>query len=163
MLGTFLFEPKFRSYFCFTVGPLNFSDFANQSKLHLLPLCLSASAPPGLSAAARRRGRPQATSCLARRLTWHPREPLDPPPLALEPPPLATPPQPSSAAATSPSPWPAQRNAPDPQLARASAPRAPPQCIPLTPSPLPSPEPPEHRSRPTRAPTSSKLTVDQPL
>ena len=37
MLGTFSFEPKFRSYF-FPVGPLNFSEFTNKSSLsHAAP------------------------------------------------------------------------------------------------------------------------------
>ena len=52
MLGTFSFEPQFRSYFSFTMGPLNFSDFVNQSRLHFPPLSLSASPLPALSGAA---------------------------------------------------------------------------------------------------------------
>src|SRR6185312_6841507 len=107
MLGTFSFEPKFRSYFSFTVGSLNFLEFAKRPSSLLPPLSLSVSLPPALSGAARHRGRPQATSCFAHRPTRHPSDLLDPLPLALDlsSPRHATPT--SFAAATSPSPWPA--------------------------------------------------------
>ena len=130
------------------MGPLNFSDFANQSKLHLLPLCLSASPPPVLSGAARRRGRPQDTSYFTHRPTRHPSDLLDPLPLALDlsSPRHATPT--SSAAAALPSPWTARCRASAPQLARASVPGAIPFHFLLLASPAPCPEPPEHRRRP---------------
>jgi len=67
------------------------------------------------------------------------------------------------AAATSPPPWPARCSTPDPHLSHAPAPRAPQQPNPLAHSLAPSPEPPEHRSRPAQTPASSKLTVDPPF
>ena len=103
---------------------------------------------------------------LRRRLTWHPREPLDPPSLALELPSLRHATPANRVAATSPSPWPAQRHAPDPQLAHALAPRAPPQHIPLTPSPLPRSEPPERHRRPParrRARSRREPAIPDPL
>ena len=66
-------------------------------------------------------------------------------------------------AATSPPPWPARCSTPDPHLSLAPAPRAPQQPNPLAHSLAPSPEPPEHRSRPAQTPASSKLTVDPPF
>ena len=123
-------------------------DFAKRSKLFLPPLSLSASAPPALSAAARRRGRPQATSCFARRLTWHLRSLWTHFPTRCTPPPLATLPPASSVVATSPPPWPAQRRASAPQLARAPAPGGVPHHIPLLASLALCPKPPEHRRRP---------------
>ena len=116
-------------------------DFAKRSKLFLPPLSLSASAPPALSATARRRGRPQATSCFARRLTWHLRSLWTHFPTRCTPPPLATLPPASSVAATSPPPWRAQRRASAPQLARAPAPRGVPHHFPLLASLALCPEP----------------------
>ena len=114
---------------------MNFSEFANQSSL----------CAPALSGAARRCGRPQATSCFVHRLTRHPSDLLDPLPLALDPsfPRHATPT--SSAATTSPSPWTARCRASARQLARASVPGVIPFHFPLLASPALCPEPPEHR------------------
>ena len=123
-------------------------EIAERSTFHLPPLSLSVSAPPVLSATARRRGRPQATSCFARRLTWHLRSLWTHFPTRCTPPPLATLPTASSVAATSPPPWPAQRRASAPQLARAPAPGGVLHHFPLLASLALCPEPPEHRRRP---------------
>ena len=122
-------------------------EIANQSRLHLPPLCFTAASA---ECRLRRHGRPQATSCFPHRLTWHLRKPLDPLSLALDPsfPRHATPT--SSAAATSPSPWTARCRASPPQLTRASVPGAIPFHFPLLASPAPCPEPPEHRRRPPK-------------
>ena len=42
MLGTFLFEPQFRRYFSFTVGPLEFSEITKKSSRLPPPACFSA-------------------------------------------------------------------------------------------------------------------------
>ena len=62
MLGTFSFEPLFRRYFCFTVGPLVFLEIINKSNSRLPPPSLPASSAAAQSGAARRRGGLQATS-----------------------------------------------------------------------------------------------------
>src|SRR6185312_13216047 len=85
MLGTFSFEPYFRSYFCFTVGPLNFSEIANRSSLCLPSLSLSACSAAGAEwrRLPPREGRRPPPA--AHRHTRHPRDPLSPFPPALDP------------------------------------------------------------------------------
>ena len=57
MLGTFSFEPYFKSYLYFTVWSLEISEIATQSTF-LLPSLLLCSAPPACRRAAHRSGPP---------------------------------------------------------------------------------------------------------
>ena len=114
MLGTFSFEPLFRSYFCFTIGPLNFSEIANRSSSHLPPLSLSA------FLCRRRRAPPpplrRAAGHLLLAVAFHasrPRSsPLTPPRAGL--PPLLPRNPEAFAATTSPSPSPSSAPGPNP-------------------------------------------------
>ena len=136
------------------MGPLNVSNFANQSKLHLLPLCLSASPPPVLSSAAAavegRRPPPALrgthASCPSSSPPFSPRAGASPS--------LPRTPEPQTAA-TSPPPWPAQGSALAPLLSRAAAPGRSPHSIPLALSPFPCLETPERHRHGRRLPLSS--------
>jgi hypothetical protein len=70
MLGTFSFEPYFKSYRWFTVGSLKFLEIAFGSLFPFLQLACLLLLPPPLCSAAARRGGPARPPPASR---WHPR------------------------------------------------------------------------------------------
>ena len=170
MLGTFSFEPYFKSYLCFTVWSLEISEFvfgsfspsSSNFALFLPPLCR---APPA------RHGElpPRATSCLLAHASLrsfpaalcHCAMPL----LAL--PRAPAEPRAARAAATLPPRWRARCRGRRLLLARAQALQKPQQAIPRTLSPAPCSPATERRRRSTpnagepRSP-STRLTAASP-
>ena len=158
MLGTFSFEPYFKSYLCFTVWSLeiseilfrSFSPSSSSFALFSPPLCR---APPA------RCGEPppRATSCLLAHTSLrsfptalcHCAMPL----LAL--PRAPTEPRAARAAATSPLRWRARCRGRRPLLARARALQKPQRSIPLVLSLAPRSHATEHAAAPPVMPASS--------
>ena len=150
MLGTFPFEPYFKSYCLFTFRSLKVLKFRlGPCLLPQLPSLLSLTAdsatPPPRWVAP---GQLQLRLCFALASTRRAPAPRRPLPSRWTSPPFATPPPKLRAAATSPPPWPEQRSTPDPHLSRASAPLEVPQRVPLALSHAPCPDSPNQRRRP---------------
>ena len=147
MLGTFSFEPYFKSYRCFTVGSLEFLEF---TKRPLSPsptsLLCSRRRPPTAPPPASWRGFPAINS--PRAGTHASRRSSS---TALLPragaPSLRHAAQNHLAAATATPPWRARCTTPERQLARAPASGEPLHSIPHALSPIPHSDAPEHRRR----------------
>src|SRR6185312_11410384 len=166
MLGTFSFEPYFKSYLCFTVWSLEISEISFRSfspssssfALFSPPLCR---APPA------RRGEPppRATSCLLAHASLrsfptalcHRAVPL----LAL--PRAPAEPRAARAAATSPPRWRARCRGRRSLLARARALQEPPRSIPLILSLAPRSHTPEHTAAIHKTLASSTPPSNPPL
>ena len=147
MLGTFSFEPYFKSYRWFTIGSLEFLEIASRSLFPFLQLaCLLLLPPPLFSADLAVEGQP---GHLLLRAGTHASLPTFSTArcLALVLSPLCHAPTPSPAAATSPSWWRARCRDRRSLLARARALQVPQHSIPPALSLAPHSDAPEHRRR----------------
>ena len=154
MLGTFSFEPYFKSYLCFTVGSLEISEIAKQSIFfHLRPTPLP-SLTAGKAALSRRSGPPpRATSCLlaSTRRTDAPHRPHS---SRWRPPRFATPPRQAQTVTTSLPPWRARCSTPALDFSRAAALQIPQKASPLVLLPFPHSQSSEHTATIRQTPAS---------